>query len=85
MRIGIPDLVVDSLSVRFGGLVAVDDVSIRCRAGQITGLVGPNGAGKTTIFNACTGMIRPKSGHIVLGNSCLDGCATSHTRQQGTR
>jgi ABC-type branched-subunit amino acid transport system ATPase component/branched-subunit amino acid ABC-type transport system permease component len=60
------DLTVDSLRVSFGGLVAVDDVSLRAPVGQVTGLIGPNGAGKTTTFNACTGFLKPKAGKVAL-------------------
>jgi ABC-type branched-subunit amino acid transport system ATPase component/branched-subunit amino acid ABC-type transport system permease component len=52
------------LSVRFGGLVAVQDVSIKAPHGAITGLIGPNGAGKTTTFNACSGIVRPSGGRV---------------------
>jgi ABC-type branched-subunit amino acid transport system ATPase component len=68
-----PDLVVDGLTVRFGGLVAVDDVSLRARGGIITGLIGPNGAGKTTTFNSCTGLNTPSAGTVMLGDRTLDG------------
>ncbi len=69
----VPDLVVDGLIVRFGGLVAVDDVSLRARGGAITGLIGPNGAGKTTTFNSCTGLNTPTAGTVTLGDRTLDG------------
>ncbi len=59
-------LVVAELSVQFGGVKAVNDVSLRAPTGAITGLVGPNGAGKTTIFNACSGLNHPTSGHVLL-------------------
>jgi ABC-type branched-subunit amino acid transport system ATPase component len=68
-----PDLVVDRLTVRFGGLVAVDDVSLVARPGTITGLIGPNGAGKTTLFNACAGAVSVQAGYVRLGNDRLDG------------
>jgi ABC-type branched-subunit amino acid transport system ATPase component len=59
-------LAVQNLTIRYGGATAVDDVSLVVRAGTITGLVGPNGAGKTSIFNACSGLVRPTLGRIVL-------------------
>lgn len=59
-------LTVSSLVVSYGGLVAVDDVSISAPHGRITGLIGPNGAGKTTVFNACSGLVRPTAGTVHL-------------------
>ena len=57
---------VDALSVRYGGIVAVEELTLDARPGSITGLIGPNGAGKTTTFNACSGLIRPSSGVVRL-------------------
>jgi branched-chain amino acid transport system ATP-binding protein len=63
-----PILTVDHLSMRFGGLVAVDDLSFTAERGHITALIGPNGAGKTTVFNCITGFYKPTSGTIRLRN-----------------
>jgi ABC-type branched-subunit amino acid transport system ATPase component/branched-subunit amino acid ABC-type transport system permease component len=57
-------LEVEHLTVAFGGLVAVDDVSFKAPLSRITGLIGPNGAGKTTTFNACSGLNRPSRGVV---------------------
>jgi branched-chain amino acid transport system ATP-binding protein len=61
-----PILAVEHLSMRFGGLVAVADLSFRARRGEITALIGPNGAGKTTVFNCITGFYKPTVGMIRL-------------------
>jgi ABC-type branched-subunit amino acid transport system ATPase component/branched-subunit amino acid ABC-type transport system permease component len=57
-------LQVSDLRVSFGGNVAVDGFSLDAPSGRITGLIGPNGAGKTTTFNACSGLLRPRGGHV---------------------
>ena len=59
-------LAVEHLSMRFGGLVAVNDVSFVARRNEITALIGPNGAGKTTVFNCITGFYKPTEGRIAL-------------------
>ncbi len=57
---------VDHLSMRFGGIVAVNDLSFTARRGDITALIGPNGAGKTTVFNCITGFYKPTTGMMCL-------------------
>ena len=64
-------LSVTDLSVRFGGLTALDAVSFEIRRGEILGLIGPNGAGKTTCFNAITGVYRPTAGSVVFDGTTL--------------
>jgi branched-chain amino acid transport system ATP-binding protein len=59
------------LTVKFGGLVALDSVSFNIRRGEILGLIGPNGAGKTTCFNAVTGVYRPTSGTVTFDGAPL--------------
>jgi ABC-type glutathione transport system ATPase component len=56
---------VESMTVQFGGLRALDDVSFDVREGELTAIIGPNGAGKTTLFNCMTGVYRPTSGRVV--------------------
>jgi branched-chain amino acid transport system ATP-binding protein len=59
-------LTVEHLTMRFGGLVAIDDVSFAAQNRQITGIIGPNGAGKTTLFNCITGFYKPTVGRLTL-------------------
>lgn len=61
-----PLLDVEHLTMRFGGLVAINALSFTARRGDITAIIGPNGAGKTTVFNCITGFYKPSSGRIVL-------------------
>ena len=66
-----PLLSVLKVTKRFGGIVAVDDVSLDVEAGAIVGLIGPNGAGKTTLFNLVSGIYRPDAGELVLDGESL--------------
>ncbi len=61
-----PLLTVEHLTMRFGGLVAIDDVSFSAGKGEITSIIGPNGAGKTTLFNCITGFYTPTIGRLIL-------------------
>ncbi|BCH58612.1 ATP-binding cassette domain-containing protein [Agrobacterium vitis] len=61
-----PILTVEHLSMKFGGLMAINDFSFEARRGEITALIGPNGAGKTTVFNCITGFYKPTMGMVTL-------------------
>jgi branched-chain amino acid transport system ATP-binding protein len=64
---------VKNLRMQFGGIRAVDDVSLRFADGRITGLIGPNGAGKTTLFNVIAGRYRPTAGQVLLDGEDVTG------------
>ncbi len=69
----VPLLEAHEVTVRFGGLVAVDAVSAQFRAGELVGIIGPNGAGKTTFFNAISGVTEPTSGRLSVRGRNLTG------------
>ena len=64
-----PALAVQGVSVRFGGVTALSQVTLSAKAGEVTGLIGPNGAGKTTLFNVISGLQRPDHGNIMMGET----------------
>ncbi len=74
---------VQNLTVRFGGLVAVDDVSLEAPTGRITGLIGPNGAGKTTTFNSCSGLNKPSTGTVTMHGTDLGKLAPGARARHG--
>ncbi len=73
----------DNINVLFGGLQAVKDLSLVVPEREIIGLIGPNGAGKTTVFNAITGVYRPSSGDIYLGERRITRLPTHEITQLG--
>jgi ABC-type branched-subunit amino acid transport system ATPase component len=71
------------LTVRFGGLIALNSFSVSLGAGELQGLIGPNGAGKTTVFNLITGVYRPTSGSISMAGKRLDGQSAQNIARHG--
>jgi branched-chain amino acid transport system ATP-binding protein len=78
-----PTLEVTDLTVRFGGILALDQVSLRIDAGEVVAIIGPNGAGKTTLFNAVCGFVRPDSGRINYRGEPLLGTAPHRLARLG--
>jgi len=76
-------LQVRNLSVRFGGLTAIESMSMEVREGEVLSLIGPNGAGKTTAFNAITGYLAPTRGEIAFRGRRLNGLRTNQIAAQG--
>jgi branched-chain amino acid transport system ATP-binding protein len=73
-----PILRTEQLTVRFGGLTALNNVSLAVPAGEIRGIIGPNGAGKSTLFNCLTGILKPSGGRIAFRGEDITGLPT-HT------
>lgn len=76
-------LTIDHLTKRFGGLIAVDDVSFEIEQGEVLGLIGPNGAGKTTLFNSIAGTYMPEEGQITFNGIHITGLAAHDVCQLG--
>ena len=76
-------LEVREVTVRFGGNVALDEVSITAEPGCITGLIGPNGAGKTTLFNVITGLLPPSAGRVLIDDRDLTGLSPTKRARLG--
>jgi ABC-type branched-subunit amino acid transport system ATPase component len=74
---------VRSVTMRFGGVLAVDDVSFSARTGEVLGVMGPNGAGKTTLFNVISGVQRPSSGEVSLRGVRLTGQSVEDVASRG--
>jgi len=73
----------DHLTMRFGGLTAVDDFSLKLESGDLVGLIGPNGAGKTTVFNMISGSLRPTQGKISFQGQEITGLKPNAITRRG--
>jgi branched-chain amino acid transport system ATP-binding protein len=80
-----PTLEVANVSVRFGGIMAVDEISLQVPRGQICGLIGPNGAGKTTLFDVVSGVRRPQHGQVLLEGRDVSSADPVERCQLGVR
>jgi branched-chain amino acid transport system ATP-binding protein len=78
-----PLLHFEHVTQRFGGLVAVNDLSFDVEAGSIVAMIGPNGAGKSTVFNLITGIYKPSAGRIVFAGTGITGISTSAITSRG--
>jgi len=79
----LPLLEVESVSMQFGGIVALDEVSFDAGAGEIVGLIGPNGAGKTTVFNVITRLYTPTEGEVRFDGESLLGTPPNRVIRRG--
>jgi branched-chain amino acid transport system ATP-binding protein len=78
-------LEIESITRRFGGLIAVNDVTMSLKAGEIRGLIGPNGAGKTTLLNLIGGQMRPTSGRVTFAGTDITGLRPDQRAARGIR
>jgi branched-chain amino acid transport system ATP-binding protein len=77
------ELIIENVSKRFGGLLAVNNLDMKVPQGKILSLIGPNGAGKTTVFNMITGVYPPTEGVIAYGDNRLNGLRSNRIIAQG--
>ena len=74
---------IDNVSKRFGGLVALRNITLEIREGELSGLIGPNGAGKTTLFNVVSGFLRPSEGEISFEGNDITGLPPHELAKRG--
>jgi branched-chain amino acid transport system ATP-binding protein len=79
----VPLFETDGLTKRFGGLTAVDDVSVSVESGELVGLIGPNGAGKTTLFDCVTGYLDPTAGSVAFAGTDVTGRSPEGVAREG--
>jgi branched-chain amino acid transport system ATP-binding protein len=73
----------ENLSIRFGGLAALNGVNVEVRRGEVRAIIGPNGAGKSTFFNCLTGVLRPSSGRILFNGESITGLSPDRISRRG--
>ena len=78
-----PLLRTDDLTIRFGGLTALNSINFAVHRGEVRGVIGPNGAGKSTFFNCLTGVLRPSSGHILFDGEDITGLSPDRISRKG--
>jgi ABC-type branched-subunit amino acid transport system ATPase component len=83
VEVSAPLLAADAVTVRFGGVVALDQVSLAVPVGSTVGLVGPNGAGKTTLFGVLSGLLRPKAGRVTMSGTDVTGRSPQNRAHRG--
>ncbi len=77
------DLELNDLTLRFGGITALNKISLKVNSGELVGIIGPNGAGKTSLLNCITGYYKPQKGAIVFNGKDVTGLATHHLTSIG--
>jgi len=78
-----PLLRTEALTIRFGGLTALNQVNFAVQRGEIRAVIGPNGAGKSTFFNCLTGVLRPSSGRIIFNGEDITGLPPNRISRKG--